>query len=90
MSWSKNKNTVAARIQGTFTLNGTTAVVVAPVVELGATSTIILTLVTAGGTQTGHPYLSATPTTGVPGTCSITVKGTGSLDTSVYGYTIIG
>lgn len=90
MSWSKRKQTNLNRIQGTFTANGTTAVTFAPVVELSASSTVIFTLVTLGGTAAGDPYQSVTPTLGVPGTASITIKCPGASDTSVYGYTIIG
>jgi hypothetical protein len=90
MAWSKHKNINFFQPAGTVTLNGTTGVAVTSTVPIGPNSIIILTLKTAAGTQTGHPYLSATPTTGPVGTAAFTVKGTGASDTSVYNYTIIG
>lgn len=72
---------------GTFTANGSTAVVVNPPVPLGANSQILITLKTVGGTA-GAPYLSAL-TTGAVGTATFSVKSAVG-DTSVYNYTIIG
>lgn len=74
----------------TVTLNGTTAVTVTPTVPLTANSEIILTLKTAAGTQTGHPYVFGTPTVGQPGTASFQVKATGAADTSIYNVSIKG
>jgi hypothetical protein len=74
--------------QGTFTANGTTAVVVTSSVPIGANSQILITVKTVGGTPAGAPYLSAI-TTGAVGTATFSVKAAAG-DTSVYNYTIIG
>lgn len=68
---------------GTFTANSTTAVTVTDV-NVTATSQIMFTMKTAGGTPVSAPYV----TTITPGT-GFTVKA-GSGDTSVYNYQIIG
>lgn len=71
------------RISGTFTANGTTAVVVsAPAIS--SNSSITFTLKTIGGTPAGSPYLSSiTPGTGFSVKCA-------SGDTSTYNWTIVG
>ncbi len=69
--------------QGTFTLNGTTAVTV-PNANLTANSMILMSLKTVGGTVGAQPV----PSTVTPGT-GFTVVGTAS-DTSVYSYLILG
>lgn len=74
---------------GTVTLNGVTGVVVNSTVAIGPGTQILLTPKTPAGTQTGAAYISAI-TLGQVGTAAFTVKGTGSLDTSVYNYTVIG
>jgi hypothetical protein len=73
---------------GTFTANGSTAVVVNPSVPIGANSMIRYTLKTVGGTPAGAPYESAI-TAGAVGTATFSVKAAVG-DTSVYNYTILG
>lgn len=68
---------------GTFTANGTTEVVVADT-NVTANSVIAFGLKTAGGTINGGPFMfTATPGTG------FSIK-SGSTDTSVWNYVIIG
>lgn len=70
------------RSTGTFTANGSTAVVVSDS-KVGASSTIIFTAKTIGGTPAGAPYLSA-----VTAGTGFSVKAAAG-DTSVYNYAII-
>lgn len=70
---------------GTFTANSTSAVTV-NTNFLTVNSAVIITMKTAAGTPVSHPYIFATPVTGVGG--SFQTKA-GSGDTSVYNYTII-
>lgn len=68
---------------GTFTANGSTAVVVADT-NVTANAVIIITCKTVGGTPAGAPYLSAvTAGTGFSAKAAVG-------DTSVYNYKIIG
>jgi len=69
-------------VSGTFTINGTTPVVVANV-KITASSNVIITLKTVGGTVGAVPSIK-TITAGT----GFTVAGTAS-DTSVYNYKII-
>lgn len=75
---------VAAEIRGsgTFTANGSTAVVVANT-NVSANSTIIYTLKTVGGTPAAKPYESA-----ITAGTGFSVKAAVG-DTSVYNYAII-
>jgi hypothetical protein len=88
MAWSKNKNLLALTAQGNFTANGSTAVVFTPTVPVTATSTIVVSMKTVGGTPAGAPFASAI-TTGAVGTASISFKAAVG-DTSVYNVTILG
>lgn len=88
MSWSKSKSDNFNSSQGTFTANGSTAVVVNPLVQIGPGSQIVITLKTVGGTPAGAPYLSAL-TTGAVGTATFSVKAAVG-DTSVYNYSVQG
>lgn len=88
MSMSRNIVRDMLSSNGTVTINGSTAVVVNPLVPLSATSMIILTSLTPTGTVTQAAYISAR-TNGQVGTASFSVKSNVS-DTSVYSYTIIG
>jgi hypothetical protein len=69
--------------QGTFVLNGSTAVVV-PNVNVDANSVVLISLNTLGGTQGAAPTVTA-KAAGV----SFTVVGTAG-DTSTYNYVILG
>ncbi|MGL4811900.1 MAG: hypothetical protein ACRCXM_08990 [Beijerinckiaceae bacterium] len=71
-----------ANLNGTFTMNGATPVVVANA-RLGAGDQVIFTLVTVGGTV-GDPPSIKTRTNGT----GFTVAGTAA-DTSVYAYRIL-
>jgi hypothetical protein len=68
---------------GTFTANGTTPVTVSNK-AFTASSVVIFSLKTPGGTPAGQPYL----TTATPGT-GFTIQA-GGADTSVYNYMIFG
>jgi hypothetical protein len=69
-------------VEGTFTCNGTTNVTVA-VPELAATHSILITLVTVGGTVGALPSVK-TRTNGT----GFAISGTAS-DTSIYSYKLI-
>jgi hypothetical protein len=69
--------------QGTFTLNGTTAVTVTNA-AVTANSLIPITLKTVGGTVGAVPAIQT-----ITAATGFTVAGTAS-DTSVYNYAIIG
>lgn len=88
MALTKRLARIMESAQGTFTANGSSAVVVNPVVPITATSQILISLKTVGGTPAGAPYLSAL-TTGAVGTATFSVKAAVG-DTSTYNYTIIG
>lgn len=88
MAWSKNKNTIAYQSQGTFTANGSTAVVFAPLVPIGPNSIIVVSLKTIGGTPVAHPYITAL-TPGAVGTASVSFKAAAG-DTSIYNVSVLG
>lgn len=88
MSMSRNIVRDMLSSNGSITINGSTAVVVNPLVPLSATSMIILTNLTPGGTVSQNAYISAR-TNGQVGTATFSVKSNVG-DTSVYTYTIIG
>ncbi len=74
---------VVAANGGTFTANGTTQVTVANT-NVTANSVIIFSMKTTGGTVNGGPFLfTVTPGTG------FSIK-SGSTDTSIYNYIILG
>lgn len=70
-------------VDGTFTLNGATNVTVA-VPELAATHSILITLVTVGGTVSPNLPAIKTRTNGT----GFAVAGTAA-DTSIYSYKLI-
>lgn len=74
---------LASGQKGTFTANGSTAVVVSNT-TVTADSVIVITLKTVGGTPAGAPYLSA-----ITASTGFSVKAAVG-DTSVYNYAIIG
>lgn len=86
MAWSKNKNTLAYQSQGTFTANGATPVVFAPLVPLGPNSSIVVTY--QSGTTNGTPFISAR-TNGAPGTASLSFTAAAG-NTGVYSVAIYG
>lgn len=74
---------------GTVTLVAGVKVGFTGAFTITANSQIYFSMNTKGGTLTGAPYLSATPTVGAPGTGAFSVTSGGTTDTSTYNFIIL-